>query len=158
MRENIQRMSRFVGKFIRQLRGLTVFGLAVLAMNILAPGNAVGAVHGEILEARGAKIFGRCRLCHSLVPGKANFGPNLAGVFGRRAGTVEGYAYSAAMARADIVWNERTLDLWLKNSQALIPGSRMPFRGLGNPEDRKAVIRYIRISQSSPKAPLRPGR
>ena len=137
--------------------GPTVFGSVVLALNILAPGNAVAAVHGKILEARGAKIFSRCGLCHSLVPGKTKFGPSLAGIFGRRAGTVEGYTYSAALAQADIIWNERTLDLWLKNSQALIPGSRMPFRGLGNLEDRKAVIGYIRISQSSPKAPRRPG-
>lgn len=150
-------MSRLVRKFIRQLRGLTVFGLVVLAMNILAPGNAVGAVHGEILEARGAKIFKRCGLCHSMVPGKTKFGPSLSGLFGRRAGAVKGYAYSPALAQADIIWNERTLDLWLKNSQALIPGSRMPFRGLRNPEDRKAVIGYIRISQSPPKAPRRPG-
>jgi cytochrome c len=99
------------------------------------------AVRGEQLYAS------RCFACHSVDANRV--GPKHQGVFGRRAGSVDDYDYSPAVKAAAIVWNEATLDQWLTNPQALIPGQKMNFR-VAQPQDRADLIAYLRSVSSAP--------
>ena len=87
--------------------------------------------------------FAVCAGCHSTQPGKTMFGPSLAGLAGRKAGTVPGYAYSPALKASGLTWNAATLDRWLKGPQRLVPGTRMPFASIQDAKARKAVIGYL---------------
>ena len=100
---------------------------------------AAEALEGD--AARGAEVYERCAACHS--PDADRVGPHHRGVVGRRAGSVEGFPYSAAVERSGIVWDEASLDRWLTDPQALIPGQRMGFR-LGSAQDRADVIAYLK--------------
>jgi len=92
----------------------------------------------------GAILFRRqCGTCHSLQPGETRQGPHLAGVYGRRAGSVEGYKYSAGFASAGWAWDEEHLDPYLANPQAVIKGGVMGYRQ-AKPEVRQAVIAYLK--------------
>lgn len=92
--------------------------------------------------ARGAKVYAaNCGSCHSLDANRV--GPAHRGVYGRKAGTARGYAYSPGMRGARIVWSEATLDRFLQNPQAMVPGTRMGFR-LTDPVRRADVIAYLR--------------
>jgi cytochrome c len=72
-----------------------------------------------------------CKICHSLDKGGANrVGPNLFGVFGRKAGAAPGFNYSAEMKQSDIVWDDETMATYLRDPQAAIPGNHMPFPGI----------------------------
>lgn len=72
-------------------------------------------------------------------------GPSLAGIWGKKAGTVEGFKrYSDAVKRADIIWSEETLDRWLADPKTLIPGNRMTFRGLADRTQRRDLIAFLR--------------
>ena len=105
---------------------------------LLVPGSALAdgdAAHGQqIYESR-------CIACHS--PDANRVGPMHRGVYGRKAGSVPGYAYSKALKGADIVWNDATLDQWLTNPQAFLPGQKMNFK-VAKPEDRADVIAYLK--------------
>ena len=79
----------------------------------------------------GASELQRCKICHSLDKGGANrVGPNLFGVFGRKAGTVAGFAYSDAMKNSGIVWDDETLAKFLRDPKNSLPGNRMSFPGI----------------------------
>ena len=92
----------------------------------------------------GAKLFARqCGTCHSLVAGETRQGPNLAGVYGRKAGTVPDYKYSPGFADADWMWDEAHLDPYLTNPQAVIKGGVMGYRQ-AKPEVRGAIIAYLK--------------
>lgn len=94
---------------------------------------------------RGAKVFAACAGCHSIAAGDHRTGPSLATVYGRRAGTAEGFPrYSAALRRATVVWDDKTLDAWLQDPAALIPGNFMFFRGLPEASAREDVVAYLR--------------
>ena len=71
---------------------------------------------------------------------------------GRRAGSAPGYAYSAALEDANLVWNEQTFDLWLTNPEALVPGQNMGFR-VDDPEDRADLIAYLVNLGNEPRQP-----
>jgi cytochrome c len=88
--------------------------------------------HGWADDASpGAAELGKCKICHSLDKGGANrVGPNLFGVFGRKAGTVDGYAYSAAMKNSGITWDDASLSRFLREPQTAIPGNKMTFPGI----------------------------
>lgn len=99
----------------------------------------------------GARAFGACIACHSLESGQHRTGPSLAGVLGRKAGTAEGFRrYSPALRAADVVWNEATLDAWIADPQAFIPGNRMIFRGLSDPQARADLIAYLTQAEHPP--------
>lgn len=102
---------------------------------------ATSAGHAQTVSAPMA--FAVCTGCHSTQPGKTMFGPSLAGLSGRKAGTVPGYAYSPALKASGLTWNAATLDRWLKGPQRLVPGTRMPFAGMQDAKARKAVIGYL---------------
>ena len=94
---------------------------------------------------KGQVLFLQCRACHSLEAGGANkVGPNLHGVFGRKAGMAPGYAYSEAVTQSGIVWSAETLDQWLMRPSDFLPGNRMVFVGIRKAEDRANLIAYLK--------------
>ena len=92
----------------------------------------------------GKKVFRFCAGCHSLEPGANRVGPSLAGLFGRKAGAVEGFRYSKALRKADVVWDADALDAWLMNPQRFIPGNRMAFRGIRRQRIRANLIEFLK--------------
>ncbi len=98
---------------------------------------------------RGRKVFYRCQSCHRIAPQASPLlGPNLGRLFGRRAGSLPGYAgYSRALKEAGFVWTEERLDAWLKDPAGFLPGNRMPFAGVRSARDRADLIAYLRRVQ-----------
>ena len=93
----------------------------------------------------GQELFKRqCATCHTVnASDPQRQGPTLAGVFGRKAGSVATFHYSAGFAKADWEWDQAHLDTWLTNPQAMIPGAIMPYRQ-AKPEIRAAIIDYLK--------------
>jgi cytochrome c len=91
--------------------------------------------------AHGAMVYRQCMICHSL--DKNGIGPSHHNVFGRAAGSVANYTYSGALKASNIVWNEATLDQWLANPQALVPGTKMML-SVDNAQDRADVIAFLK--------------
>ena len=115
--------------------------LAVLAAGVVALTSQVAFAEGD--AAKGEKIFRKCKACHSLEAGKKKVGPSLAGVFGRTAGSVEGFKYSASMKDSGIVWDEEILDQFLTKPKDVVPKTKMSFRGLKKEQDRADLIAYL---------------
>jgi len=103
-------------------------------------GKGEGGRRGRAVPAPAA--FAMCASCHTTSRGQHGAGPSLAGVWGSKAGSRPGYAYSAALKGSGIVWDAQTLDQWLQGPMQMVPGTRMVM-GLPNPEARQAVIAYI---------------
>ena len=96
---------------------------------------------------RGARVFQACAACHSLERGRHMTGPSLAGIWGRKTGTQKDFhRYSEALKRSGIVWNEATLDKWIADPQAAVPGNFMLFQGLRNPQARADLIAFLHAS------------
>ena len=96
--------------------------------------------------ANGQRTFALCRSCHTITAGGPNMtGPNLYGLFGRKAGTVEKFNYSDVVKASGIVWDGPQLDKWLTNPRADMPGTRMTFVGLKDPKARTDLIAYLMV-------------
>jgi cytochrome c len=109
--------------------------VAAGASCFILPASAADAVRGgELYESR-------CFGCHSLDANR--IGPMHRGVFGRKAGAVADFSYSPALKNASVVWDEATLQRWLTNPSALIPGTRMAFR-VALPEDRADIVAFLK--------------
>jgi cytochrome c len=109
-------------------------------MAVLATGSAVAAGNDPV---HGKTVFARCVACHDLNTGATRLGPSLKGVIGRKSGSVTGFAYSPALKGSNLVWNAATLDQFLTSPMKYVPGSRMPFAGLPNVQDRADLIAYL---------------
>jgi cytochrome c len=116
----------------------------VLAFLLAAGHPAKSSAPGNVVH--GAIIYQECMICHSL--DRNGIGPRHQGVFGRKAGSVPDYNYTAALKGSDIVWNETTLDQWLTNPQALVPGTKMMY-SVDNAQDRADVIAFLRQRAAS---------
>jgi cytochrome c len=106
------------------------------------PGAADSAASGQLL------FNNSCRTCHSIDSGDNRLGPHLAGIVGRRAGSAEGYRYSSALKSADFFWTPETLDAFLADPDAVVPGNNMkPFTGIPDADERRTLIAYLSKSQ-----------
>jgi len=99
--------------------------------------------------AAGRKVFTACVNCHAVGPAaRHGFGPQLNALVGRKAGTSPGYAYSAGMKASGLVWNEVTLTAFLRDPDAVVPGTKMRFWGLGMNERKVAdLLAYLAAAQ-----------
>ncbi len=122
--KRVQRLKRFSA-------GALLCGL--LAAPALAQGDANA----------GARTFNQCKACHTLEAGKNRVGPNLHGIVGAPSGAVEGFRYSRALSEANLTWDAETLTAFLANPREMVPGNRMAFRGLSDPQDIADLIAYI---------------
>lgn len=96
------------------------------------------------LAQKGERVFLRCQSCHTLGEGEVHLtGPNLHGLFGAKAGTKEGYAFSEALKNSNVTWDRASLNQWIESPQSLIAGNKMAFVGLKSADDREAVIQYL---------------
>lgn len=91
--------------------------------------------------AAGRKVFASCANCHAVGPAaRHGFGPHLNALVGRKAGSSPGYAYSAGMKASGLVWNEATLTAFLRDPEAVVPGTKMRYWGLGMNERKVADL------------------
>lgn len=103
-----------------------------------APAQAADAAAGE------ASFKRLCSACHiATAEGRRGVGPTLFGVVGRHSGKVEGFRYSAANQKADLVWTPEVLDKYLTNPREVVPGTTMAFAGIRNETERANVIAYL---------------
>ena len=96
--------------------------------------------------ARGEQLFRQCRACHETTPGQVKIGPSLAGVVGRRPGSVPAFGYSQDMinyGNSGTSWNPQNLDLFLARPRSLIAGTKMVFQGFRKTVDREDIIAYL---------------
>jgi cytochrome c len=99
--------------------------------------------------SRGQRVFGACTACHSLQPDQNMTGPSLSEVWGRKAGSVASFSrYSSALKSANIEWNDKTLDEWIKDPQHLVPGNEMMFPGI---KDAQATRLSTRLPEGGDK-------
>ena len=114
------------------LSGAVAFGSAALAEDV----------------ENGEQVFRQCRACHQVGDGAKNLvGPQLNGVVGRKASTVDGYAYSQASkdaAAKGLVWSEAELMKYLENPTTYMPGTKMAYAGLKDQDAREDVIAYLK--------------
>jgi cytochrome c len=106
------------------------------------------AVAQDASVEEGAEVFKKCRACHDVGPGAKNkVGPPLNGILGRKAGTIDGFAYSdanKASGAKGLTWTEDVLFKYLENPLTFMPGTKMAFAGLKDPQDRKDLIAYLK--------------
>lgn len=95
--------------------------------------------------AAGEKVFAQCKACHQVGETAKNaVGPLLNGLFGRKSGTIEGFNYSPANKNSGIIWDEATFREYIKDPKAKIPGTKMIFPGLKNPQQIDDIIAYLK--------------
>ncbi len=112
----------------------------------LAPANAPKADFSPSqMNERGAQVFRACEACHSVTPDGGNrAGPTLHGVFGRKAGGLAGYDYSAGFAAHGITWNAETIaKLFREGPSVVTPGTKMPEQTITDPEDLAALVAWL---------------
>jgi cytochrome c len=157
--------------------GLATMGLAACGKPSQAPGNAAATsatpaapAPGALTDAQkkalladlppayqsadlsnGEAKFALCRSCHTTDAGGSDMiGPNLAGVFGRKAGSKPGFSYSEGLAKAGWSWDAEHLDKWIENPHAVEADTKMTFVGLQDPNDRRDVIAFLKVQTSPP--------
>lgn len=95
--------------------------------------------------AAGERVFAPCKACHQIgEPAKNTVGPVLNGIIGRKAGTVEGYSYSAANKNSGLTWDEATFAEYIKDPKAKVPGTKMIYPGLKDEQKVKDLIAYLK--------------
>ena len=113
-----------------------------VALQIKDPAGAV--VMGD--AAAGKEAFVVCQACHSLQAGANRVGPSLHGVVGRKAGSVPGFAYSAANKSSGLTWSEQQLYVYLEHPQKTVPGTYMTYTGVQDPQKRADLIAYLAVA------------
>ena len=127
------------------MRGATVATAALLSL--AAPVAADSDLDARLAAAnpkRGQLLYLVCKACHDVEAGLPHkVGPNLHGMFGRRAGTAEGFKFTEGLVKSGIVWTPETMDSWLKQPGALVPGNGMAFAGIADDADRASLIAWL---------------
>lgn len=123
--------------------------LLTAALLALAGGAAAAPAAPAPEQVRaGEAVYARCLACHALAYDRT--GPRHCGLFGRRAGSVPGFAYSPAMRRSGIVWDARTLDQFLADPTGAVPGTSMGYAGVKDGKERAALIAYLKQANGTP--------
>ena len=112
-----------------------------------APAPEYASLTGD--AAKGKTVFVQCQVCHVVEEGQNRIGPSLYGIVGRPAGSIAGFAYSPANKNSGITWSEEEMYKYLEAPQQTIPGTKMVFAGLKNPQDRADVIAYLKSVPAS---------
>jgi len=127
------------------MRSAIIATAALLA--VAAPAMADPGLDARLAAAnpkRGQLLYMVCKACHDVEAGLPHkVGPNLHGMFGRKAGTAEGFRYTDALAKSGIVWTPETMDAWLKQPGAQVPGNGMAFAGIANDADRASLVAWL---------------
>ena len=99
--------------------------------------------------AKGEALYAMCRSCHTYVKGGGNMtGPNLWGTVGAKAAHTAGFNYSDGLKSSGLVWDLATLDKWIENPRGLVEGNKMSYIGMKKPEDRVALIAWLKVNTS----------
>lgn len=120
--------------------------VAFLAAASLAIVGTAMAQQAPSDPVRGKTVYARCAACHDLNTGATRLGPSLKGVVGRTSGTIPNFNYSQALKDKAVVWNAETLDAFLSGPSKYVPGNRMAFPPLANPQDRADLIAFLEQS------------
>jgi cytochrome c len=117
-------------------------------MRTLALGAVLATVsftaHAQDIAA-GERVFGQCRACHQVGESARNLlGPNLNGLFGRKAGSVEGYSYSPANKSSDLTWDEANFRTYIKDPRGQMPGTKMIYAGLKEDARITDLVAYLK--------------
>lgn len=100
----------------------------------------------------GKRVFLICKSCHTAVQGGGDMtGPNLWGVFGRKAGTEGTFKYSDGLKAAGFTWDAAHIDTWITNPKAVIPDTKMSFAGVKDAKDRIDLVAYLKSETSAPE-------
>lgn len=95
--------------------------------------------------AAGEKVFAKCRACHQVGETAKNLiGPRLNGVFGRKAGSIDGFSYSDANKKSGVVWDEAVFANYIKDPKAAMPGNKMAFVGIKNDKEIADLIAFLK--------------
>jgi cytochrome c len=122
-----------------------VFAAGVIATGVFLAGGSLAAMESMVGDAvRGKTLYQACQACHSIDDN--DLGPRHRGVVGRRAGSVADYSYSKALMTSGLTWDEATLDRWLTNPSALVPGTKMFFQ-ISDAQQRADVIAYLKLQK-----------
>lgn len=126
------------------IRSLLI-GVACTAYGMLSASSSVSQKRQEEDPASGQLVFNNaCRTCHTTREGDNRLGPSLHNIVGRKAGSLQNYAYSSAMRGAGFTWDKAKLDGFIANPEQILPGNNMkPFSGLASADDRAKVITFL---------------
>lgn len=94
--------------------------------------------------AAGQKVFNKCKTCHEVDQLKNKVGPELVGIFGRKAGSAPDFKYSDAMKNSGITWDEKTLAAYVKDPKGFVPGNKMAFPGLKSDQEVDDLLAYLK--------------
>ena len=138
--------TRSVGSALRALGSLG-FGAALLAtVSSLT-------LAAETTESAGERLFSQCKTCHEVGEGAHHkIGPHLDGLFGRVAGSLQGFKYSNAMREAGesgLVWDAEALDSYIEKPREFIKGNRMSYRGMSDADDRSKLIEWLKTASAN---------
>lgn len=125
--------------------------LAAVVLAILAAAGMAGAATDDGALRRGEQVYARCAACHAVESNRT--GPQHCGLFGRRAGTAPGFTgYSQVLRDSKIVWDARSLDVFLRDPMKVVPGTTMGYAGVKDPKERSDLIAWLRESTRAGKA------
>lgn len=116
-----------------------LFGLALV---LIGPLQGIAATAET--EAGKAFFLQRCQVCHNPHSKATTYGPSLIGVVGRKAGTVQGFAYSEAVRNSGIVWTDEALKAWMADNDHFLPGTRMRHVGVEDAAERDMILEYLK--------------
>ncbi|WP_324769423.1 c-type cytochrome [Pokkaliibacter plantistimulans] len=119
-------------------------GLVAMTLSVLASGVKADVCEGVDKQQAQTLYTNNCSVCHSVEPaGAVMMGPNLHGVVNRDVASVAGFNYSQALKNAGGQWQAERLDQFIQQPQSAMPGTYMPFAGLADASQRKAIICYL---------------